>query len=143
MKKIVWLFIDKKICLPIIMDFWKKIKMDWSFDWNITKWKILYWFTFQICYWDSIYNVIQDEKIYMKNLFFENFNHSIIRDFWMVKIWPYFHKSIWVAIFVYFSIFCPKSIFFESFRWGIILLDFMSFSFRTTKLKSDINYIKY
>jgi len=40
----------------------------------------------------------------MKNLFFENFNCGIIWDFQMVKISPYFHKSIWVAIFVCFAI---------------------------------------
>jgi hypothetical protein len=25
----------------------------------------------------------------MKNLFFENLNRLIVKDFWMVKIWPY------------------------------------------------------
>jgi hypothetical protein len=25
--------------------FFKLKNMDWSFDWNITKWKKLYWFT--------------------------------------------------------------------------------------------------
>ncbi len=79
----------------------------------------------------------------MKNLFFENLNYLIVRDFWMVKIWPYFHKSIWVAIFVCFSIFCPKSILFLNFIWGIIPLDFLGFSFMTSKSKNDINYIKY
>jgi hypothetical protein len=39
---------------------------------------------------------------------------------------------------------CPKSIFFESLKRGIILLDFMGvFSFRTSKSKNDISYIKY
>jgi len=66
----------------------------------------------------------------MRNLFFENLDCLIVRDFWMVKIWPYF------------QIFCPKSIFFESFRWGIIPLDFVGFPFRTSKLKTNINYIK-
>ncbi len=79
----------------------------------------------------------------MKNLFFENLNILIVRDFWMVEIWPYFHKSIWVAIFVYFQLFCSKSIFFESFRWGNILLEFMGFPFSTSKSKNDISYIKY
>jgi hypothetical protein len=31
----------------------------------------------------------------MKNIFFENPNRLIVRDLWMVKIWTYFHKSIW------------------------------------------------
>jgi len=79
----------------------------------------------------------------MKNLFFENFNHLIIRDFWMVKIWSYFHKSIRVAIFVCFSIFCPKSIFFGNFTWAIVHMDFLGFPFKISKLKNDINYIKY
>jgi len=77
------------------------------------------------------------------NLFFENLNHLIIMDFWMVQIWPYFHKSIWVAIFVCFSKLCPKSIFFESFKWVISHMDFVGFLFRTFKLKDNINYIKY
>jgi hypothetical protein len=61
------------------------------------------------------------------NFFFEILNYLVIRDFWMVKIWPNFHKSIWIAIFVYFSIFCPKNIFFENFKWNIIPLDFVIF----------------
>ncbi len=61
----------------------------------------------------------------------------------MVKIWPYFHKSIWVAIFVYFLISLSQNIFCESFRWGIIFLEFVGFPFKTSKLKNDINYIKY
>ncbi len=40
----------------------------------------------------------------MKNIFFENLNCLIIKDFWMVKIWPYFLKSIWIAIYLFFSI---------------------------------------
>jgi hypothetical protein len=44
----------------------------------------------------------------MKNIFFENLNHLIIKDFWMVKIWPYFHKSIWIAILFYFHFLCLK-----------------------------------
>jgi hypothetical protein len=39
--------------------------------------------------------------------------------------------------------FCPKSIFFERFTWIIIHMDFVGFIFRTSKLKNDINYIKY
>jgi hypothetical protein len=42
-----------------------------------------------------------------------------------------------------FQFLCPKSIFFESFRWGIILVNFVGFPFRTSKLKNYINYIKY
>ncbi len=36
----------------------KSKNIDWSYDQNITKWENLYGFTFQICYWDSVYNVI-------------------------------------------------------------------------------------
>jgi hypothetical protein len=79
----------------------------------------------------------------MKNLFFENLNYLIARDFWMVKIWPYFHKFIWVAIFVYFSIFLSQKHFFENFIWGIIFMNFVGFSFKTFKFKNDTNYIKY
>jgi hypothetical protein len=42
-----------------------------------------------------------------------------------------------------FQFLYPKSIFFESFKWGIILFDFMGFFFKISKLKNDINYIKY
>jgi len=79
----------------------------------------------------------------MKNIFFENLNCLIIKDFWKVKIWQYFHKPIWVASLVVFQFLYPKTIFFESFRWGIILLDFMGFLFKTFKLKNDISYIEY
>jgi hypothetical protein len=77
----------------------------------------------------------------MMNLLFENFNQLIIKNFWMVEIWAYFHKSIWIAIF--FNFFCPKKYVFESFTWVNMHLDFVSFLFRTSKLKNDINYIKY
>ncbi len=61
----------------------------------------------------------------------------------MVKIWVYFYKSIWIAIFVFLKkFFVPKAYVFESFRWGIIPLDCVGFPFRTSKLKNDINYIK-
>jgi len=61
----------------------------------------------------------------------------------MVKIWPYFHSPFELQFLFVFKKNCPKNIFFEIFRWGIILLDFMSFSFRTCKSKNDISYIKY
>ncbi len=61
----------------------------------------------------------------------------------MVKIWPYFHKSIWVIIFICFSIFLSQKHIFESFKWGIIFMDFVGFPFRTSKFKNDISYIKY
>jgi hypothetical protein len=76
----------------------------------------------------------------MRNILFENLNHLIVRDFWMVKISPYLHKSIWVAIFVFFVL---KAYFCESFRWGNILINFVGFSFRISKLKNDLSYIKY
>jgi hypothetical protein len=41
------------------------------------------------------------------------------------------------------KIICPKNMVFKSFKQGIIPLDFGSFVFRTSKLKNDINYIKY
>ncbi len=74
---------------------------------------------------------------------FENFNHLIIKDFWMLKIWPYFHKSMWIAIFILFSNFWSWKHFFESFRCNIIPMDLVCFPFRMSKLKNDINYIKY
>jgi len=47
MKKIVWLFIDIKKSVNS-NGLLKKKNMDWLFDHNITNWKKLYWFTFQI-----------------------------------------------------------------------------------------------
>jgi hypothetical protein len=82
--------------------------MEWLFDWNITKWNFLYWFTFQK-FVSGIQYMMYHE---MRNLFFENLNHLIITDFWMIKIGPYFHKSLWVAI-CFFQFFCPKRIFFK------------------------------
>ncbi len=80
----------------------------------------------------------------MRNLFFENLNHLIVRDFWMVKIWPYFHKSIWIAIFVSFSIsLSQKHFFLESCRLSIIPLNFLGFFKGFSKLKNDISYMKY
>jgi hypothetical protein len=40
----------------------------------------------------------------MINILFEKLNCLIVKDFWMVKIWLYFHKSIWIAIFICFKI---------------------------------------
>ncbi len=79
----------------------------------------------------------------MKNLLFENFNCLIVRDFQMIKIWPYFQKSIWVTTFFYFQFFVPKAYVFESFQWGNIPKIFVGFPFRTFKFKNDISYIKY
>jgi len=44
---------------------------------------------------------------------------------------------------LFFNFFVSKPYVFESFTWVIIHLDFVSFSFRTPKLKNDISYIKY
>ncbi len=44
---------------------------------------------------------------------------------------------------LFFNFFVPKTYVFESFKWGIIPLDFVGFPFRTFKLKNDISYIKY
>jgi hypothetical protein len=46
-------------------------------------------------------------------------------------------------LFFVFQFICFKNICFGSFRWGIIPLDFVSFPFKTSKSKNDINYIKY
>jgi hypothetical protein len=112
--------------------------MDWAFDWNITKWKILYWFTFQICYWDSIYDVIQDDKL-IWGIFSLKTLVPFSRVFWMVKIWPYFHKSIWIVIlFLFFQFVCTKKYVFECFTWTIIHMDFVGFLFRTSKFKMTL-----
>jgi hypothetical protein len=38
----------------------------------------------------------------------------------------------------FFQMFYPKNIFFESFKWDIIHMDFVGFPFRTSKLKNNI-----
>ncbi len=42
MKRIVWLFIDKKNSFANSNGLLKSKNKDWSFDENITKWKNLY-----------------------------------------------------------------------------------------------------
>jgi hypothetical protein len=42
-----------------------------------------------------------------------------------------------------YNLFVSKTYVFESFGWGIILMDFVGFPFKTSKLKNDISYIKY
>jgi hypothetical protein len=46
-------------------------------------------------------------------------------------------------ILFFFNFFVPKSYVFESFTRVIIHLDFVSFSFKISKFKNDISYIKY
>jgi hypothetical protein len=63
----------------------------------------------------------------------KNLNHLIVRDFWMIKIWPYFHKSIWATILFYFFNFFVLKTYFKKITHGIIRMDFVSFPFRTSK----------
>jgi hypothetical protein len=63
----------------------------------------------------------------MKNIFVENLNHLIIKDFWMIKIWPYFHKSIWVAIIIFANIFVPKTYFLKVLDGALFLWIFWVF----------------
>jgi hypothetical protein len=69
----------------------------------------------------------------MRNLFFKNYNRLIVRE-WL-KFDHIFISPYELQFFFVFQFLCPKSIFFESFRWGNILLDFVGFPFRTSKLK--------
>jgi hypothetical protein len=48
-----------------------------------------------------------------------------------------------LQFFLFFNFFVRKAYAFESFKWGNILKNFVSFSFRTSKFKNDISYIKY
>jgi len=57
----------------------------------------------------------------MKNIFFENLSHLIVRDFWTIKIWSYFHKFIWVAIFFIFQIFVPKTHFLKALHMSLFI----------------------
>jgi hypothetical protein len=50
----------------------------------------------------------------MKNLFFENLNHLIVTDFWMVKIWPYFIDLYELQfLFVFQNIYPKKYVFWK------------------------------
>jgi len=70
----------------------------------------------------------------MKKKFFENLNHLITKDFWMVKIWQYFHKSIWVAIFVSFSVFfVSKNMILKVLDGALFFIDFVGYPFTTSK----------
>jgi len=80
---------------------------------------------------------------HMRNLFFENLNYLIVRIFLMVKIWPYFHKFIWVTIFVCFSISLSQKHIFWKLYMGHYSYGLCGFLFKIAKLKNDINYIKY
>jgi len=53
---------------------------------------------------------------------FENLNQSLIIRFLMVKIKPCFHKSIWVADFIYFSL---EAHVLKIFNWTRIHMDFI------------------
>jgi len=86
---------------------------------------------------------IQNEKFIWKIFFFENLNRLIIKNFWMVQIWPHFHKSIWVTIFFCFSIYLFQKHIFWKVYMGHYSYELYGFSFRTSKFKDDINYIKY
>jgi hypothetical protein len=44
---------------------------------------------------------------------------------------------------LFFDLFIPKTYVIESFRWGIIPLDFVGFFLGFLNLKNGINYIKY
>jgi hypothetical protein len=77
------------------------------------------------------------------NILFENFNHLIVRDFWMVNFDHVFISPYELQFLFVFQFLCLKIICFESFTCVIIHMNFMGFSFGTSKVKNDINYIKY
>ncbi len=114
MKRTMRLFIDKKSFIS--NNGLLKSKIWIGHFTRCHKIKKLYWFTFQIYHWDSIYNVILDDKLIQGMFFSKNPNRLIVRDFWMVKIWPHFHKSIYELQFLsFFQKFCPKIICFWKF----------------------------
>jgi hypothetical protein len=88
----MWLFIDKKT-FSRNNELLKLKNMDWLFDWNITKWKKYvnshFKFVIEIQY-VTYYEIINPNE----ELFFENLNHLIVKDFQMVKIGPYLHKTL-------------------------------------------------
>jgi len=71
----------------------------------------------------------------MKNLSFENLSHLIIRGFWMVKIWPYFHKSIWIVILFDFQFFLFQKHIFWKFYMDHYSYGLCEFSFQDFQIK--------
>jgi hypothetical protein len=57
--------------------------------------------------------------------FFENVIRLIIRDFWMVKFWSYFHKSTWVAISIFFPISLSQKHMFSKGLHGALFIRFL------------------
>jgi hypothetical protein len=91
-------------------------------------------FTFQICYWDVIYDVIKDE-IHMKNILFENLNHLIVMTFEWFKFIHIFISPYELQFYLFFNFFVVRKYVFESFRWGIIFKNFVGFPFRIPNFK--------
>jgi len=85
-----------------------KIKLHWLLTmnfWSKKIWVLLvvsngrklsdsYCIPFQIIYNDSICGVVWNNKLLFEFFFFETRRQFLIKDFWMVKIEPYFHKSL-------------------------------------------------
>jgi len=71
----------------------------------------------------------------MKNILKKNLNRLVARDFWKVKIWPYFHNPYELQFLFVFQIFCPKSFFLIKIRWSIILLTLWVFFLSLPNLK--------
>jgi hypothetical protein len=69
----------------------------------------------------------------MKNFLFEKINRLIAKDFWRLKFDHIFISPCELQKFFAFQFFCPKNIFFQSFKWGIIFMDFVGFPFKTSK----------
>jgi hypothetical protein len=62
----------------------------------------------------------------------------------MVKVWPYFHKSIWVTIvFCFFNFFVPKAYVLKVLNGVLFLKELWVFILGFSKLKNNINDIKY
>jgi len=76
----------------------------------------------------------------MKNLFFENLNRLIARDFFEWLKFDHTFISLYELQFcMFFKHFVPKAYVFESFRWGIIFMDFVGFPFRTFNFKMTLS----
>jgi hypothetical protein len=127
MKRIVWLFIDKKTHLLIAMDFWnQKI---WTGCLTGSQNEKNYIDSHSKFVIGTQYMMKYKMLTHIRKFFFQTLNHLIVKDFWMVKIWPYFHKSIWVTSFVCFSNFLSQKICFWKFYIGHYSYRFCGFSF--------------
>jgi hypothetical protein len=67
------------------------------------------------------------KRIHIWKPYLENFNHFIVLDFYVIRIGPYFHKSLIVIDFFLFEFIFTKAKVSEVSKWAFINMDFIVF----------------